>query len=292
LVVGASGLLGAAIVRHLRNNGAAVRALVRSTTTADQVDVLRSLGAEIVVGDLRDAVSLRAACAGAGSVISSATAMLAPDGNATLMDVDQAGQLQLIAVARDAGVGQFLFVSLFEVSEHFPLSTAKLRVEAALKDSGLTYTIVRPAFFREVWLSKFLGFEPSGQVTLYGTGEAPVSYVAFDDVARFCAGLLGVAGSRNRVLTLGGPEPMSLVQVAERVFTGRTGVKVGNLPLEQIRTMLAGAPGPVDASRIGLLLRYAQGLVVDNREALAVVPLALSPMDSFLASLRDASSER
>lgn len=61
LITGASGFVGAAVVRQLLHAGHAVRALIRSTSARTN---LAGLPVEIVQGDLRDAGSLARAMAG------------------------------------------------------------------------------------------------------------------------------------------------------------------------------------------------------------------------------------
>src|SRR5688500_459147 len=76
LVAGATGFLGTEICRLLRGQDADVRALVRRTSAAEKVDQLRSLGVELVTGDLKDSRSLDAACQGIDTVISTASSTL------------------------------------------------------------------------------------------------------------------------------------------------------------------------------------------------------------------------
>ena len=61
LITGASGFVGAAVVRQLLAAGHAVRALIRPTSARANLD---GLAVEIVQGDLRDAASLTRAMAG------------------------------------------------------------------------------------------------------------------------------------------------------------------------------------------------------------------------------------
>ena len=61
LVTGGSGFLGSAVVRALIERGVRVRALVRATSPRDN---LRGLDCEVVVGDLTDRDSLKAALQG------------------------------------------------------------------------------------------------------------------------------------------------------------------------------------------------------------------------------------
>ncbi|MDE1180247.1 hopanoid-associated sugar epimerase [Paraburkholderia sp.] len=61
LVTGASGFVGSAVARIAQQKGFAVRVLVRATSSRTNVD---ALDAEVVVGDMRDEASMRAALRG------------------------------------------------------------------------------------------------------------------------------------------------------------------------------------------------------------------------------------
>jgi dihydroflavonol-4-reductase len=61
LVTGASGFVGSAVARMALERGFAVRVLVRATSTRKNVE---SLDAQVVVGDMRDEASMRAALRG------------------------------------------------------------------------------------------------------------------------------------------------------------------------------------------------------------------------------------
>jgi uncharacterized protein YbjT (DUF2867 family) len=66
LVVGATGLLGSEICEKLVAKGHKVRALVRPTSDPARIERLRSMGVELVAGDLKDPRSLEKACHGEG----------------------------------------------------------------------------------------------------------------------------------------------------------------------------------------------------------------------------------
>src|SRR3989454_11899353 len=142
----------------------------------------------------------------------------------SISGVDQDGQLQLVDAARGAGVGQFIYTSFsgnFEVE--CPLRTAKRSVERHLQQSGLTYTILRPSVFMEVWLSPALGFDfTKGAARVFGTGRRPISWISLGDVAEFAVRCVGHPAGRNAVIELGGPEALSLEDVV-RTFEEVTG---------------------------------------------------------------------
>ncbi|MEX3932410.1 hopanoid-associated sugar epimerase [Paraburkholderia phymatum] len=80
LVTGASGFVGSAVARIAQQKGFAVRVLVRPTSPRRNVE---SLDAEIVVGDMRDEASMRAALRGARYLLHVAAdyRLWAPDPN-------------------------------------------------------------------------------------------------------------------------------------------------------------------------------------------------------------------
>ena len=110
---------------------------MRPTSDSAKVSSLKNLGVVPVQGDLTDEASLKAACDGVTTVISTASTSYSkqPD----VAAVDHAGQLRLVDAAKAPGVSQFIFISF---SGHFdtdvPLINAKRAVEQHLKQTGMT----------------------------------------------------------------------------------------------------------------------------------------------------------
>ena len=102
LVVGATGMLGREVCHLLRQRGRSVRALARESSDPAAVDRLRRLGAEIVLGDLKDRASIEAACHGVDTVITTASSTLSRQPGDSIATVDRQGQLDLIAAAEAA----------------------------------------------------------------------------------------------------------------------------------------------------------------------------------------------
>jgi uncharacterized protein YbjT (DUF2867 family) len=278
LVVGATGFLGGEICRRLTERGRALRALVRSTSDPTRVEQLRGLGAEIVLGDLRDTGSMDAACRGVDTVVSTATAMLRPD---RLDEVDAAGQLNLVDRAQAAGVGRFVFTSTSlssALSDHFPLLDAKRAVEARLIVSGLPYTILRPTFFMDVWLSPLVGFDPANaRAQIFGEGTQPISWIALGDVAELATHAVINPAHQNRTFGLGGPQalsPLDVVGIYEEL--GARKFEVTHVPVDSLQAQFAGATDPKQQSFAGLMLGYARGDVIDMTATLRELPVRLT----------------
>jgi uncharacterized protein YbjT (DUF2867 family) len=251
--------------------------MVRPTGDASRIDELRAAGAELAMGDLKDPASILAACAGATAVLSTASSMLSRQPGDTIEGVDRLGQLQLIEAAKSAGVKHFVYLSFSPIAEDFGLQRAKREVERALIASGMTYTILRPTFFMEIWLSAALGFDVAARrARIFGTGENPISWISFPNVAEFAVRSIDTPAARNATFTLGGPEalaPLEVVRIFEEV--GGAPFTVEFVMESVLRAGKASARRALDEAFAALSLGYAHGEAIDMRPALEAIPVRL-----------------
>ena len=279
LVVGSSGMLGGMIARKLLARGEPVRVLVRQPSSLD--------GVESVTGDLKDPASLAAACRGTTTVITTAnSAQRGGADNVGAVDLD--GNRALIDAASRAGVRQFVFVSVafVDVGSPVPLFAAKARTEQHLRDSGLTWTIVAPHIFLDVWFGLLVGSALAAgmPVSLVRGGRARHSFIAADDVAEFAARAVDHDAATNRRLVLGGPEALSWTDIVEKTaaILGRA------VPVQSIEPgqPIPSLPPPHDAA-IG---RMAAGLeqqdvIIDASADARVFGVTLTSADTVLRRL-------
>ena len=289
LVVGATGLLGSEICRLLATAGKPTRALVRPTSDRSKVAQLESLGIEIARGDLKHRPSLDDACRGVSVVISTASSTLSRQAGDSIQTVDLEGQLNLIDAGKAANVDHFVLISFPQVDVEFPLQDAKRTVEDHLKSSEITYTILRPTFFIEVWLSPALGFDAANaRAQIYGSGENKISWISYKDVARFAIASPDTSEARNAVIKLGGPEalsPLEVVQIFEKL-KGRK-FEIQHVPEEALREQRESAADPLQQSFAGLMINYARGSVIDMQETLQKFPVELTCVKDYAkASVR------
>ncbi|MCL9999566.1 MAG: NAD(P)H-binding protein [Erythrobacter sp.] len=200
-LAGASGTIGAAVLRRLQDEGLEVAVLPRANLAEPRAlaQALAERGCEVVI-------SCIASRSGAPR-----------DAEA----VDYAANARLLAAARGAGAEHFILLSAICVQKpRLAFQHAKLRFEAELAASGIGYTIIRPtAFFKSL----------SGQVSRVKAGKPFLIFgdglltrckpISDDDLARFIAGCIGNPEAWGKVLPIGGPgPPISLRQQGELLF--------------------------------------------------------------------------
>jgi uncharacterized protein YbjT (DUF2867 family) len=236
LVVGATGQLGGLIAKTLLDRGKPVRILVRSGSSYDD---LVTAGAEPVSGDLKDADSLAACCTGVEAIVSTANSALR-GGDDTVETVDRQGNRNLIDAASAAGVRHFVFTSVLGASPDSPVPfvRAKGETEQRLQDSGMSWTMLQPEAYMDIWFPMVVGGPAlAGQsVTLVGEGRRRHSFVAMRDVAEYALATLDHEAN-GQTLPIGGPEPVSWWEVIA-AFNQELGHEIS------VRTVQPGEPVP------------------------------------------------
>ncbi|MBN2146601.1 MAG: SDR family oxidoreductase [Anaerolineales bacterium] len=238
LIVGATGVLGKETTRQLLAAGHNVRAMTRDLQKGTP---LREMGAEVVQGDLIDPTSLKKACQGVDAVLAAAHQLMGT-GQYTSEVVDDAGHRSLIDAAKATEVKHFVYTSAQNASANHPTDfyRTKAKVEAYLKGSGLSYTILRPPAFMEWHVHNLLGASilTTGKTTIYGAGNNPINFVAGSDVARFAVLALTDPRLKNRTIDIGGPDNVSKNQVVKlyEKHSGRT-AKVTHVPTGVMKVM-------------------------------------------------------
>jgi len=232
LVSGATGNVGAHVVRELRARGAHVRALVRDPRKA-----AATLGdVDLVAGDFEDAASLRRAVAGADRVY-----LCAADGPRKVSH-----ETALIDAAADAGVERIVKLSAMHADpgSRLPAFRWHGEIEAHLLASGVPAVVLRPAFFMTNLLMVAGGVAATG--TLFApTAGRPVAMIDIRDVAAVAAVTLTTDGHDKQVYELTGPEAVTFADVA-RAIGAATGRPVAYIDLseEEARPRFAGAGHP------------------------------------------------
>lgn len=287
VVTGASGLVGARVCAELARGGWKIRAVVRDARKA--AVRLGHLPLELRVGDIRNGDSMRAALNGAGSLVHLAAIAIEKTGESYEAS-NSDGTKVLLESARAEGVERLVYMSQngSDSKSPFPFLRSKGIAQDAVTSSNLKWTVLRPSVifgpedeFINV-LARLVRLSPL-VFPLPGGGVARFQPVAVDDVARAVARVLGDDRTIGKVYSLGGPAPLSLRQMTERILIAMNTSRVlVGIPVSALRPVvaLAGNLLPNPPVTTGLLDLLAIDNVIpenDLEDALGIQPTPFAP---------------
>ena len=251
LVTGATGTIGKDVVKGLRAKGEQVRAMIHNPEKAPPAS--REPGVEYVTGDLEMPETVIAALQGVEKAF-----LLSPE-DPRMPELHG----KFAATAKDAGVRHLVRLSILPASPDAPLPIAKWHGEAdrLVMESGVPYTILRPAYFMQNNLRAARTIASEGAI--YGAmGDGKVGHIDTRDIAEVAVTVLTSEGHEGQSYPLTGPESLSMAEVAARLSTalGRT-VKYVNLPPDKAKAgmMAMGMPAWRADAWIGLGGMIAMG---------------------------------
>ncbi len=234
LVAGATGYLGGFVAREFNRRGYFVRALARS---AAKLKGMENELDEIAVGEVTKPETIQTICEGMDVVFSS-IGITRQKGKLTFKDVDYRGNLNLLELAQRAGVGRFVYTSVFRGRDVLHLDIVKAHEDfaAALKASGMPYTIIRPnGFFSD--MGEYLKMARKGRVYLIGDGTNRVNPIHGADLAEVCVD--AVDGGRQDV-DVGGPEILTHREIAGLALrTAGKRERITSVPVWMMRSIVS-----------------------------------------------------
>jgi NADH dehydrogenase len=219
LVTGGAGVMGTRLVRGLIDRGLGVRALILPQDPGRSR--LAEWGCEIHEGNVADAASLAGCCDGIDTVYHLAAVIISPD-EAVFRTVNLEGTANMVAAARSAGVGHFVYVSSASVTypRRTPYAESKLRAERLVAgEPAFEHTIVRPTLaFDETGGQEFVMFLSYLRrwpiVPMIGTGSAKKRPVYAGDIVDGLLRLANQPVSYGKIYNLSGAESISMIDFA------------------------------------------------------------------------------
>ncbi|MGB7445409.1 MAG: SDR family oxidoreductase [Coleofasciculaceae cyanobacterium] len=235
LVLGATGTLGRQVVRRALDEDHQVRCLVRSPRKAA---FLKEWGAEIVQGDICKPETLPPALEGIDAVIDAATSR--PTDSLAIKRVDWDGKVALIQAAVAAEVERFIFFSILNAEQFpkVPLMEIKRCTELFLAESGLKYTILKPAGFMQGLIGQYAIPILDGQSVWITGDSSPVAYMDTIDIAKFAVRALELPETVNQSFPVVGSRawgPYEITNLCERL-SGKD-AKIARIPFGFLRGM-------------------------------------------------------
>ena len=226
LVIGGTGMLGKPVAQQLKADGFSIRLLARNPEKAQR---LLGAGYEIVKGDVDNTAALREAMTGVNGV------HISLKGGPSEADFDRMDHLatrDIAQTAKEMNVGRVTILSAYAVSEEkadTPESRSKVRGEAALKSSGVSYTIFRASWFMET-LPLFV---QGKSISLIGNQIHPLHWIAAEDYARMVSKSYQTDETLNKELYMFGPEALTMGE-AMNIYADYAGVKVSPMPTKML----------------------------------------------------------
>ncbi len=263
VVTGAAGLVGTHVCTELATGGWKIRAIVRDLKKATAR--LGHLPIEIRVADIRNSDSVRTALRGARSIVHLAAVAIEEKGD-TYTNTNAGATQTLLDAARAESIARFVYMSQngSDSSSPYAFLRSKGVAQDAVTSTSLDWTVLRPSVifgpedeFINV-LARLVRLSPV-IFPLPGGGVARFQPVAVGDVARAVVRVLEDDASIGKTYSLGGPTPLTLRQMTERILVAMnvSRVLVG-VPVAALRPLISMAGHllphpPVTTSLLDLL---------------------------------------
>ena len=185
---------------------------------------------------------------------------------------DRVGQHRnVINAAKAAGVGRIVYTSILQ-ADRSPLLIAcdHRATEAAIKDAGLTATILRNGWYTENWTGT-LGAAISAGAMIGAAGEARFTPATRADYAQALAVVAADEAHAGQVYELGGDAAITLADIAAEVSrqTGKT-IPYNDLPGDVYQGILQsiGLPAGFAALLVDVDQKAGDGWLADRSGSL------------------------
>ena len=227
LVTGATGKTGGEVARQLAAANTSFRALVRDV---DKAAPISALGAELVVGDIADEAFLSTALNGIDKAF-----LVMPNDEEQLV-LEKAFTDACVA----AGVQHLVYLSSLESvpESKNPITQNHVAAQDYIRESGMSWTLVRPTFFMQNFETYAPRIKEAGQIVM-PVGSGTVSATDLRDVGEVIRDVLTKPGHENKSYDLTGPELLTFTEIAEQ-FSRVLGTTVEYIdqPMEEFADLL------------------------------------------------------
>jgi NADH dehydrogenase len=240
-VTGGTGFVGRAVIQALRAEGYAVRVLVRRGSERD----LRGLGAiERVEGDVMARQSLDSGMAGCDTVVHLVGIIREhPAIGATFERVHAQATINVLEASRAVGARRYVHMSALgtRAGARSRYHQTKWAAEEAVRANPLPWTIFRPSIIYGrgdafiTMLADMIQRLPA--VPVIGSGQQRLQPVPVAHVAQAFALTLAMDSTVKQTYEIGGPEPLTMVELLDRVAAalGRRRPLKLHIPLGVVR---------------------------------------------------------
>lgn len=184
ILAGATGELGQKIAAHLVQNGAQVKALVRSSNTTPATNALQSKGVRIMVTDFQNVQQLAEICAGADCIVSALSGL-----EEVIIDT----QKRLLQAAVAAGVPRFIPSDYsIDYTKLHPGSNRNLDLRRTFNQHLDNMPIAATSILNGMFTDLLKGQAPIilyrlKRVVYWGDADQPLDFTTSEDTAAYTA---------------------------------------------------------------------------------------------------------
>jgi NADH dehydrogenase len=224
VVTGGTGFIGGEVVRRLLDVGGAE---VVATSRSPESHGRALAGVQLVQAFAGDAVSLGKAFTRADVVVHAIQfpnhPVEDPARGRSYLEVDGKGTQVAVRVAKALGVRRFVYVSGAGAGQGRPQPwfRAKDMAEAAIRESGMEYAILRPSWVygpKDRSMNRFVSFcRYLPAVPVIGDGKTRVDPMFVGDVARCLADAARREDCKDKTFELGGPERLTMDEIIRTI---------------------------------------------------------------------------
>jgi NAD(P)H dehydrogenase (quinone) len=193
----------------------------------------------------------------------------------------------VIAAAKKAGVTWIVYTSLLHADRSsLSLAGEHLATEAALKESGIPYTLLRNGWYTENYTGSVSGAIKGGAF-LGSAGNGKIASAAREDYAEAAVAVLTSGDQQGKVYELAGEEAYTLSDLAAEISrqAGKD-IPYKNLPEAEYAAILAtfGVPQELAKAIAGWDVSASKGdLFDDSRQLSKLIGHKTTPMSATVA---------
>lgn len=210
LVTGATGHFGKAAIGFLLQKGIPAENIIALVRSEEKAKDLKFKGVSLRLGDYDDYNSLVTAFEGVDKLLFISAS-----------DINKRGKqhLNVVKAATEAGVNHVYYTSFVRKNETSTspiavLAKAHMDTEAAIKESGMKYTIFMNNLYMDA-LPMFMGEKVLETGIFLPAGETGTAFATRKDMAEAAANVIAGGGHENKVYEISNTENYTFQDIAE-----------------------------------------------------------------------------
>lgn len=233
LLFGASGNLGKATAKAIKDAGYDLTVVVRNQSKANE---LKNITDKSCIADISSAQSLKDIGNGFDVVVSTLGKSVSPNDKSkpSFRDIDLNANTAILEEAKKANVKKFVYVSAFQDEQYKHLEYFYVHYEFSqrLINSGIDYSVIKPPAIFCAFLD-FIEMAKQGKLMNLGKGDKKTNPIYEGDLAKV---IVGSIEKPNCIIEAGGKKTYTRRQLCEIVQQAvDPNKKIRNVPMAMVK---------------------------------------------------------